>query len=134
MRKVIAVVLLGLACYGIAQASESWEAKSSPGKTNGTITTTVAGWKLFHFPNTKAEMLMIGNAAHPVAAITDYPDSVEVRTFDGDSGDFITVRDRNHDHTYEEIDGLRDGKILRLDGVAYKLAHSDGEWKLIKLP
>ena len=92
----------------------------------------MAGWELIHAPDKDAKFLMIGTASHPVAAITDYPDSTEVRTFNGNFGEFITVRDKNHDRTYEEIEGLKAGTILKLDGGLYTLTKKDGQWALVR--
>jgi len=77
---------------------------------------------------------MIGTDKLPIATITDYPDSVEVRAFDGNSGDFITVRDKDHDHVYEEIEGLREGALLKLDGRLFKLTRAGEAWQLNPSP
>lgn len=100
----------------------------------GTVKTILAGWELMHFPDTDAKLLMVGTAKYSVAAITDYPDSVEIRAFNGDSGEFVTVRDKDHDRTYEEIEGLKDGTILKLDGGSYKLIKAENGWSLDRTP
>ena len=88
-------------------------------------------WRLTHFPDRNAEMLMIGKNRQGLAVITDYPDSVEVRVFQDGADDFITVRDRGHDQHFEEIEGLKEGAVLVLDGARFKLGKADGSWQLI---
>ena len=128
MRKTLAFALLVI--IGSATASEPWQAKSSSVSKQGTVTTELAGWRILHFPSTKPEFLMIGTDKLPIATITDYPDSVEVRTFNGNTEDFITVRDKDHDRIYEEIEGLKDGVLLKLDGATYKLTKVGDGWQL----
>jgi hypothetical protein len=101
---------------------------------DGLVRTVLAGWELTHFPDTEAAMLMVGKNNHPVAVITDYPDSVEIRAIVADSGEFITVRDKDHDHRYEEIEGLKEGALLKLDGGSYKLTKANGVWSLTPSP
>ena len=100
----------------------------------GTVRTVLAGWELTHFPDSKAEMLMVGKSKTPVAVVTDYPDSVEIRAFIAGSSEFITLRDKNHDRRYEEIEGLEEGAVLKLDGSSYKLTRIDGKWSLTPAP
>ena len=132
MRQIIAILFFAMT--GSAIAAEPWQANSSAINSQGTVTTRLAGWKLIHFPSTKPEFLMIGTDKLPIATVTDYPDSIEVRAFNGGAGNFITVRDKNHDHVYEEIEGLGDGTLLKLDGVTYKLVKVDGRWQLTSSP
>jgi len=132
MRKIVAIVIL-LFASGLVLADNSWQPKSWAAK-NGLIRTILAGWELTHFPDTEAGMLMIGKNNHAVAVITDYPDSVEIRAVVADSGEFLTVRDRNHDRRYDEIEGLTEGTVLKLDGASYKLAKTDGKWLLASSP
>lgn len=131
MRKVVAIATLVFAS-GFALADTSWQPKSWALK-GGAVKTVLAGWDLTHFPDSNAEMLMVGKNKNPVAAITDYPDSVEIRAFVADKGDFITVRDRNHDRLYEEVEGLKEGMVLKLDGGTFKLTKVDGNWSLTSI-
>jgi len=133
MRKIIIVALLSFAISSIVTAAvvtDTWRAKSSPVSKEGTVKTELAGWQFVHAPDNDAKFLMIASGSHAVAAITDFPDSFEVRTFNGSSGEFITVRDKNHDRIYEEIEGLNVGTTLKLDGNLYTLSKKDGKWSL----
>lgn len=132
MRKIIAVAAL-LTASGLVLADDSWQPKSWAMK-GGTVKTVLAGWDLTHFPDSEAGMLMIGKNKHSVAAITDYPDSVEIRAFVADTGEFVTVRDKDHDRHYEEIEGLSEGTVLKLGGASYKLVKSEGKWSLALSP
>ena len=132
MRKIVAIAAL-LSASGFVLADDSWQPKSWAMK-GGTVRTILAGWELTHFPDSEAGMLMVGKNKHPVAAVTDYPDSVEIRAFVADSGEFITVRDKNHDRRYEEVEGLKEGTVLKLDGGSYKLTKADGKWSLTPSP
>ena len=128
MGKIVVVSALLLAS-GLVLASTSWQPKSWDMK-NGTVRTILAGWELTHFPDSKAEALTIAKNKKPLAAVTDYPDSLEIRAFIGDSGEFITVRDKDHDRRYEEIEGLEDGTTLKLGGDSYRLTNTNGTWSL----
>ncbi len=136
MKKIIVVTLFSFATCGIVSAAtvitDAWRAKSSPVSEEGTVKTDLAGWEFIHSPDKDAKFLMIGKGSNPVAAITDFPDSAEVRTFNGNFGEFITVRDKNHDRMYEEIEGLKAGTILKLDGGLYTLTKKEGQWTLVR--
>ena len=132
MKKIFAIVAL-LSASGFVLADTSWQPQSWSMK-NGTVKTVLAGWELTHFPNSKTELLMVGRKDHQVAVITDYPDSLEVRAFVADSGEFVTLRDKDHDRRYEEVEGLSEGTILKLDGGSYKLTKLDGKWSLSSAP
>jgi hypothetical protein len=132
MRKIAAAAVL-VSASGLAHADDSWQPQSWAMK-GGTVMTVLAGWELTHFPDSKAGMLMVGKSNNEIAVVTDYPDSVEIRAFIADSGEFITVRDKNHDRRYEEIEGLEEGTVLKLDGSSYKLTKVDGKWSLTPAP
>ena len=132
MRKIVAIAVL-LSASGVVLADDSWQPKSWAMK-DGTVKTVLAGWELIHFPDSEAGMLMIGKNNHPVAVVTDYADSVEIRAVPAKSGEFITVRDKDHDRRYEEIEGLGEGVLLKLDGRWYKLTKVDGKWSLASSP
>jgi hypothetical protein len=132
MRKIAAVAVL-LSASGLAHADDSWQPKSWAIK-GGIVKTVLADWELTHFPDSEAGMLMIGKKDDEIAVVTDYPDSVEIRAFIADSGEFITVRDKNHDRRYEEIEGLEEGTVLKLDGNSYKLTKVEDKWSLTPTP
>ena len=132
MKKIVAIVAL-LTASGLVLADTSWQPKSWAMK-DGTVKTLLAGWELTHFPDSEAGMLMVGKNKHAIAAITDYPDSVEIRAYVADTGEFVTIRDKNHDRRYEEIEGLTAGTTLKLDGASYKLVKTDGSWSLAPSP
>ena len=132
MRKIVAIAVL-LCASGFVLADTSWQPQSWLIK-GGTVRTILAGWELTHFPDTEAAMLMIGKNKNPLAVVTDYPDSVEIRAFVADSGNFVTLRDKNHDRRYEEVEGLVEGTVLKLDGGSYKLTKAEGKWSLAPSP
>ncbi|MBZ4187155.1 hypothetical protein K7B09_12570 [Thermomonas sp. RSS23] len=127
MRRIIAVSVLIFAT-GLAIAAASWQARSSTLK-NGTVRTLLAGWDLIHYPDTKAEMLIIGKNDTPLTLVTDDPDRVEIEAIGPNTS--VTLKDNNHDRQYDEIYGLEDGTVLWLDGGSYTLKSSDGKWSLI---
>jgi hypothetical protein len=100
----------------------------------GIVKTILAGWELTHFPDSEAGMLMIGKNRNPLVVVTDYPDSVEIRASIADSDGFITLRDKNHDRRYEEVEGLEEGAVLKLDGKPYRLTKIGDEWSLTQSP
>ena len=132
MRKIVALAVL-LCASGFVLADTSWQPQSWLIE-GGTVRTILAGWELTHFPDTEAAMLMIGKNKNPLAVVTDYPDSVEIRAFVADSGNFVTLRDKNHDRRYEEVEGLVEGTVLKLDGGSYKLTKAEGKWSLAPSP
>ena len=132
MRRIGLAVMLTALVAGSVIAGESWQPKSW-NVGNGTVRTVLAGWSLIHFPDTDAQMLMVGREDKPLVAITDYPDSVEIRAVVPGKADldFMTLRDRDHDGRYEEVDGLPNGTLLKLKGGDYRLVQSDGGWSLV---